>query len=156
MRLTLYTDYALRLLMYLALHEDRLSTISEVAASYEISRNQLMKVASHLAAAGYIKSMRGKGGGLKLARASRSISLGDVVRYTEPDMALVVCFEPVGERCAIRRCCVLRDALKRSRGAFLDILDGYSLADLARPRRRSRATPAIASARSAHSTTHAS
>jgi Rrf2 family transcriptional regulator, nitric oxide-sensitive transcriptional repressor len=153
-RLTDYTDYALRLLMYLALREDQLTTVSEVAASYGISRNHLMKVASDLGAAGFIKTVRGRGGGLKLAKASRSIRLGDVVRCTEPNMALVACFEPIEEPCAIRSCCVLRGALQRARSTFLDVLDGYSLADLVRPRNRLRTMLAIAPPDSAHGATH--
>jgi Rrf2 family nitric oxide-sensitive transcriptional repressor len=154
MRLTVYTDYALRLLMYLALREDGLATISEVAASYGISRNHLMKVAYDLGAAGYIKTVRGRGGGLKLAKAGLSIRLGDVVRCTEPDMALVTCFEPVGAPCAIVRCCVLRGALERARDAFLDVLDGYTLADLVRPRSRLRTMLSIAPRASARDAPH--
>lgn len=110
MRLTIYTDYALRLLMYLAVNDDGekgLATIGDVAASYRISRNHLMKVAYELGAAGYIETVRGRGG-LRLAMAASEIRLGDVVRQTETDMALVPCSKPVDARCAIRSCCVLR------------------------------------------------
>ncbi len=137
MRLTIYTDYALRLLMYLAVNDDGekgLATIGDVAASYGISRNHLMKVAYQLGAAGYIETVRGRGGGLRLAMAASEIRLGDVVRETEPDMALVPCFNPVDAPCAIRSCCVLRKALQNAGDAFLAALDGYSLGDLARPR----------------------
>ncbi len=144
MRLTVYTDYALRLLMYLALKDDGLATIAEIAKSYGISRNHLMKVAYELGAAGYIETVRGRGGGLRLAKPVETIGLGDVVRRTEPDMALVTCFKPVEAPCAIRRCCVLRDALQRASLAFTDVLDGYSLADLVRPRSRLRTMLAIA------------
>jgi Rrf2 family transcriptional regulator, nitric oxide-sensitive transcriptional repressor len=144
MRLTVYTDYALRLLMYLALKDDGLATIAEIAKSYGISRNHLMKVAYELGAAGYIETVRGRGGGLRLAKPVETIGLGDVVRRTEPDMALVTCFKPVEAPCAIRRCCVLRDALQRACVAFTDVLDGYSLADLVRPRSGLRSMLAIA------------
>jgi Rrf2 family nitric oxide-sensitive transcriptional repressor len=144
MRLTVYTDYALRLLMYLALKDDGLATIAEIAKSYGISRNHLMKVAYELGAAGYIETVRGRGGGLRLAKPVETIRLGDVVRRTEPDMALVTCFKPVETPCAIRRCCVLRDALQRACSAFTDVLNGYSLADLVRPRSRLRTMLAIA------------
>lgn len=144
MRLTVYTDYALRLLMYLALKDDGLATIAEIAKSYGISRNHLMKVAYELGAAGFIETVRGRGGGLRLAKPVEAIRLGDVVRRTEPDMALVICFTPVEAPCAIRRCCVLRDALQRACMAFTDVLDGYSLADLVRPRSRLRSMLAIA------------
>ncbi|MEP0322110.1 MULTISPECIES: Rrf2 family transcriptional regulator [Hyphomicrobiales] len=134
MRLTVYTDYALRLLMYLAAKEGELATIGEVAESYGISRNHLMKVAYQLGAAGYIETVRGRGGGLRLSGAAGGIGLGDIVRYTEPDMALVPCFNPVGTPCTIRPCCVLRKALQKASFAFLETLDGYSLADLVKPR----------------------
>lgn len=154
MRLTVYTDYALRLLMYLALREDGLATISEVAASYRISRNHLMKVAYDLGAAGYIKTVRGRGGGLKLAKPGASIRLGDVVRCTEPDMAVVSCFEPAAVPCAIVRCCVLRGALEQARDAFLNVLDGYTLADLVRPRSRLRTMLSLAPPASARDAPH--
>jgi Rrf2 family transcriptional regulator, nitric oxide-sensitive transcriptional repressor len=144
MRLTVYTDYALRLLMYLALKDDAVATISEVASSYGISRNHLMKVAYELGAAGYVETIRGRGGGMRLAKPAESIRLGDVVRCTEPDMALVTCFEPIEASCAIKRCCVLRGALERARTAFNDVLDDYSLADLVRPRGRLKSMLSIA------------
>jgi Rrf2 family nitric oxide-sensitive transcriptional repressor len=146
-RLTVYTDYALRLLMYLALKDSRLATISEVAASYGISKNHLMKVAHQLGVAGYIETVRGRSGGLRLAQPVESIRLGEVVRRTEPDMALVTCFAPVAAPCAVRSCCVLRIALERAGTAFTDVLDGYSLADLVQPRTRLREALAIAPAR---------
>jgi Rrf2 family nitric oxide-sensitive transcriptional repressor len=145
LRLTVYTDYALRLLMYLALKDDGLATIAEIAASYDISKNHLMKVAYELGIAGYIETVRGRRGGVRLAMAADSIGLGEVVRRTEPDMALVSCFKPTEEPCAIRRCCVLRDALERAYASFTEVLDGYSLADLVRPRNRLKSMLAIAS-----------
>ena len=143
MRLTVYTDYALRLLMYLALRDEGLATIAEVAESYGISKNHLMKVAHQLGTAGYVETVRGRGGGLRLAKTADSIGLGEIVRHTEPDMALVPCFEPVNASCAIQRCCVLQRALEKARLAFLDVLDGYSLNDLVRPHTRLRALLAI-------------
>ena len=136
MRLTTYSDYALRMLMYLALKEDRLATIAEIAASYDISVNHLMKVAHQLGVAGYVETVRGRGGGLRLAKPPKAIGLADVVRYTEPDMAIASCFEPLDMPCAIGSCCVLRSALSKARDAFMEVLEGYSLADLARPRAR--------------------
>ena len=136
MRLTVYTDYALRMLMFLALKEDRLATIAEIAESYEISRNHLMKVAHQLGVAGFVETVRGRGGGLRLAKPIGDIGLGEVVRYTEPDMALVACFEAESVPCAIQPCCVLKRALKKARDAFLDVLDGYTLGDLVQPRAR--------------------
>ncbi len=136
MRLTVYTDYALRVLMYLALKEDRLATIAEIAARYSISRNHLMKVAHQLGVGGYVETVRGRKGGLRLAKPIAAIGVGEVVRYTEPDMAMVSCFEPLDEACAIRPICVARRALTAARDAFLDVLDGYTLADLVEPRAR--------------------
>ena len=134
MRLTVYTDYALRLLMYLAVKDDGLATIAEVAESYDISRNHMMKVAHQLGVAGYVATVRGRSGGLKLARPAVDINLGDVVRHTEQDMALVPCFKPVDAPCAIRPSCELRNALARASAAFIDVLDEYSLSDLVKPR----------------------
>lgn len=155
MRLTVYTDYALRLLMYLALKEDGLATIGEIAEAYDVSRNHLMKVAYELGTAGYVETVRGRGGGLRLAKDAAKIRLGEVVRDSEPDMALVTCFAPVEAPCAIKRCCVLRGALEEAGAAFLDVLDGYTLADLVEPRRRLRSMLAIAPARNAGEAAHA-
>jgi Rrf2 family transcriptional regulator, nitric oxide-sensitive transcriptional repressor len=145
-RLTVYTDYALRLLMYLALKDDGLATIAEVAGSYGISKNHLMKVAHQLGVGGYVGTVRGRGGGLRLAKSPENIGLGEVVRRTEPDMALVPCFKPIDAPCAIRSCCVLRSALDKARAAFTETLDGYTLGDLVRSRALLRAHLAIAPA----------
>ena len=133
MRLTVYTDYSLRVLMYLALRKDRLATISEIATAYEISRAHLMKVAHQLGVKGFVQTVRGRQGGLRLARNPRSITVGEVVRETEPDLALVPCFEPICADCAILPACVLKRALHEARAVFLDVLDGYTLLDLVRP-----------------------
>jgi Rrf2 family nitric oxide-sensitive transcriptional repressor len=130
MRLTVYTDYALRLLMYLAVHDERRPTVGEVAQSYGISRNHLMKVVYDLALAGYVATTRGKRGGLRLGRPAAEIGLGEVVRHTEPDMALVPCAAPEAAPCAIAPACRLRGALARAQLAFLEVLNGYTLADL--------------------------
>jgi Rrf2 family nitric oxide-sensitive transcriptional repressor len=143
-RLTVYTDFSLRLLMYLAVKEDGLATIAEVAESYGISRNHLMKVAHQLGLAGYVATVRGKNGGLRLARPAETIILGDVVRRTEPDLALVPCFHPVDAPCAIWPKCVLREAMQNALDAFLETLDGYTLADLARPASQLRALLSMA------------
>jgi Rrf2 family nitric oxide-sensitive transcriptional repressor len=139
MRLTVYTDYALRLLMYLAVKDDGLATIAEVAESYGISKNHLVKVAHQLGVAGYVGTVRGRAGGLRLAKPPEKIGLGEIVRRTEPDMALVPCFKPVDAPCTIRSCCVLRRALDKARLAFVEVLDGYSLSDLVAPRDSLRA-----------------
>ncbi len=130
MRLTLYTDYSLRMLMYLAVKGGSLATIAEVAGAYSISKAHLNKVAHQLGLAGYVETVRGKGGGLRLARPPEEIGLGDVVRRVEPDTALAPCFEPVHAPCPIVPACGLRGALYEARQAFLAVLDRYSLADL--------------------------
>ena len=116
--------------MYLALKDDGLATIAEIAESYGISKNHLMKVAHQLGVAGYVATVRGRSGGLRLAKPAEAIGLGEVVRHTEPDMALVSCFDPVNAPCAIQRCCVLQGALAKACLAFVDVLDGYTLSDL--------------------------
>jgi Rrf2 family nitric oxide-sensitive transcriptional repressor len=130
MRLTVYTDYSLRVLMYVALHPERRPTIAEVASSYAISRNHIMKVVYQLGVAGYIETVRGQSGGMRLARPARDIVLGEVVRRTEPDLALVPCFDPINTACVITPACRLRGALHQAQAAFLAVLDGYTLADL--------------------------
>ena len=130
MRLTVYTDYALRVLMYVAVAREPRATISGIAASYGISRNHLMKVVYELGLAGYLETVRGKNGGLRLARPPSEIIVGEVVRRTEPDLALVPCLDPVNAACAISPACRLRGAMHQARAAFLKVLDGYTLADL--------------------------
>lgn len=134
MRLTIYTDFSLRVLMFLALKGDGLATIAEVAKAYGISKNHLMKVTYQLGLAGYVETVRGKGGGMRLARRPQDIVIGEVVRHTEPDMALVPCFAPDDASCAILPSCALRGALSGARDAFLSALDEHTLADLVRPR----------------------
>jgi Rrf2 family nitric oxide-sensitive transcriptional repressor len=131
-RLTVYTDFSLRLLMYLAAKPDGISTIGEVAEAYRIPKNHLTKVAHQLGRAGYVTTVRGKGGGMRLGRPAHDIRIGDVVRETEPDMALVPCFEPVCAPCPIVPACGLRGALHQAQSAFLEVLDRYTLSDLAR------------------------
>lgn len=135
MRLTVYTDYALRMLMYVAVKADGgVTTIAEVAEAFGISKAHLDKVAHRLGTAGYLQTTRGRGGGLRLARSAREIGLGDVVRRLEPDMALVPCFGPVHAPCPITPACGLRGALYEAQQAFLAVLDRHTLADLVRRR----------------------
>jgi Rrf2 family transcriptional regulator, nitric oxide-sensitive transcriptional repressor len=130
MRLTLHTDHALRLLMLLAIEPDELHTIEEIAQRYNISRNHLMKIAQTLAQAGFIESLRGRGGGLRLGRTAESINLGAVVRETEDGFALVECFDREHNTCLIASACGLRGPLEEALQAFLAVLDRYSLDDL--------------------------
>ncbi len=129
MRLTLYTDYALRMLMHLAVHEERLCSISEIAATFGVSRNHMMKVANDLGRAGYVSAVRGRTGGLRLARAAERINLGEVVRHTEDGFNLTDC-----ANCIISPACGLTHALATALSAFLKTLDGYTLADIASKR----------------------
>ena len=149
MRLTIYTDYSLRLLMYLAVKDDGLATIAEIAESYDISKNHLMKVAHQLGVAGYVATVRGRNGGLRLAMPAEAIGLGEIVRITEPDMAVVPCLKPIDAPCALRRCCLLRSALQKACFAFVEVLDGYTLSDLVQPRARLQALLSIAPFRDA-------
>ena len=143
MRITAHTDYALRLLMYLGLKKGGLATIGEIAATYDISRNHLMKVAHQLGIAGYVESVRGHGGGLRLAKPVETIMLGHVVRKTEPDMAFVQCVKSDYTSCALLAACVRRQALKLAGNAFLEVLDGYTLGDLIQSGAKLRALLAI-------------
>jgi Rrf2 family nitric oxide-sensitive transcriptional repressor len=130
MRLTFHTDYALRLLMLLAAEPEGLHTIEEIARRYRISRNHLMKVTQTLAQAGFVESLRGRGGGLRLGRAADSINLGAVVRATEDGFGLVECFDRVRNTCILASACGLRGPLEEAASAFLGVLDRYSLGDL--------------------------
>ena len=133
MRLTAYTDYTLRTLIYLALCPNRLATIAIIAGSYGISENHLMKVVHQLGLAGYVETVRGKNGGLRLAKAPEDINVGEVVGRMEPDMQLVACFGESG-MCMIEPSCVLKGALAEALGAFTAVLERYTLADLIVPR----------------------
>ncbi|WP_312784243.1 Rrf2 family transcriptional regulator [Brevundimonas sp.] len=125
MRLTRYTDYAMRVLLYLAARQDRLCSIAEIAGAYGISQNHLMKVVSDLAGAGYLVSVRGRSGGVRLARAPSEINIGAVVRHTEDGFDLVDCGS-----CIIAPACGLTGALAQALAAFMKVLDGYTLENL--------------------------
>lgn len=135
MRLTPGTDHALRTLMYLAVTTRRLATIADISAAYGMSGNSLTKVVHRLGQAGFIETIRGRRGGIRLARAPGEINLGAVVRRMEPDLEIAPCFAGPSA-CTITPCCVLRQALTQALAAFLAVLDGYSLADLVRSPRR--------------------
>lgn len=132
MRLTLYTDYSLRVLLYLAYHTDKIVTITELADFYKISRNHLVKVVHELGLNGYILTARGKRGGIRLARAADQIVIGEVIRHTEPDFDLLECLNPAADQCVITHTCKLKSVLFTARGNFLGELDKYTLADLTR------------------------
>jgi Rrf2 family nitric oxide-sensitive transcriptional repressor len=130
MRLTAYTDYSLRVLIYLALNPDRRPTIAEIAERYGVSRTHLMKVVHQLGLKGYIETVRGKSGGLRLARPTEDITVGEVVRGMEPDMALVACFTEAAPACVIAPACRLKGKLNQARAAFLQVLDDCTLAEV--------------------------
>ena len=129
MRLTGFSDYALRLMIYVASHEDRAVTIEEAAGAYAISRAHLMKVANLLSRRGFLKTTRGRRGGLRLAQPAVAIRLGDIVRITEPDFAMVECLGEDGT-CCIFGYCRLTGIMSSALAAFMLVLDSHSLRDL--------------------------
>ena len=129
MRLSTFSDYSLRVLMYLGAQPDRLATIAEIAAGHGISESHLMKVVHQLGRGGFIETVRGKGGGLRLAMAANEIVLGDVIRHTESDFNLVECFAS-NASCRIQGACCLNSILDQAAQALFRVLDRYTLADL--------------------------
>jgi Rrf2 family nitric oxide-sensitive transcriptional repressor len=130
MQLTMYTDYSLRVLVYLAQTHGESATITQITDFYRISRNHLVKVVHNLGAEGLIITTRGKHGGMKLAREPEAITIGEVVRRTEPNFNLVECFDPLKNVCVISKACTLKSMLYQANKAFLDVLDAYTLADV--------------------------
>ena len=132
MRLTQWTDYTLRVLMYCAASADRENpvTISEVADSYGISRSHLTKIVQELAARNLLETTRGRGGGMRLMVPAQNINVGAIVRATETDFNLVECFDPVTNQCRLSSHCRLRGVLEKAMESFFQVLDGVTLADL--------------------------
>ncbi len=133
MHITRYTDYALRVLIYLGINEDRTCTILEISERYKISKNHLMKIVHQLGQEGFIETVRGRGGGMRLGRAPEDMTVGEVVRVTEEDFNIVECFDPARNQCQITSACVLSSALGRALNAFLGVLDGVTIADIIKP-----------------------
>ncbi|WP_250534158.1 Rrf2 family transcriptional regulator [Caballeronia sp. AZ10_KS36] len=135
MQLTDYTDYALRVLLYLSVRPARLSTIREISDAYGISKNHLMKIVQQLGNLGWVETVRGRHGGLRLAARSRGLTIGDIVRKTEGDFAIVGCFgeRTDGRYCAIQPACRLRGVLAAARDAFLAELDKHTVGELSEP-----------------------
>ncbi len=133
MRLTTFSDYAFRVLIYLGSAPQSLATIADIAKAYGVSENHLMKVVHQLARLGYIETVRGKGGGMRLARPASEIGVGEVLRATEDGFDLVECMGDEQSDCRIARACALKGALGEAVAAFLTTLDRYTLADLVRP-----------------------
>uniref|UniRef100_A0A7C3QUM0 Rrf2 family transcriptional regulator n=1 Tax=Leptospirillum ferriphilum TaxID=178606 RepID=A0A7C3QUM0_9BACT len=130
MQLTLYTDYSIRVLLYLSAKPGSPSTITEVANAFGISRNHLVKVVHNLSTNGYIRTTRGKKGGMVLGRSAREISIGDLVRKTEPDFKIVECFGEETSTCPIDEVCSLKFVLRSALSSFLKTLDSFTLADI--------------------------
>lgn len=134
MQLTRHTDYAMRTLIYLGMKGEELSTIGEIARSYDISENHVMKIVNQLGRLGYVATQRGKGGGLRLARAPEEIRLGEVVRHTEETLSVVECLtEGYDGDCRLAPGCRLKTILADAQKAFLTHLDRYTLKDLVPP-----------------------
>jgi Rrf2 family nitric oxide-sensitive transcriptional repressor len=134
MKLTGFTDFSLRVLIYLSVDTTRVATIAEIAESFGISENHLVKVVHFLGRQGWIHTTRGKGGGIQLAMAPERMSVGEVVRDAEGALAPAECFSEGGGRCAISGCCGLQEALAGAVRAFYKELDRYTLADVSRNR----------------------
>lgn len=135
MRLTTFTDYSLRVLMYLAVHPDGRATINGIAAAYNISENHLTKVVHFLGREGYLENMRGRGGGMRLAREPSQINVGAVIQLTEGNDIPAECFDRVNNRCSITADCQLKFALAEAVKAFYEALSKYTLEDAVRNRK---------------------
>lgn len=134
MQLTQYTDYSLRVLIYLSQKKSgELATISEIAEFYGISRNHLVKVVHNLATYGFIQTMRGKNGGMCLARPADEINIGAVVRQTEPNFDIAECFNKESNTCVISPICALKSILGDARTSFIQTLDRYTIANALNP-----------------------
>lgn len=130
MQLTRFTDFSLRVLIHLGSHPDALATVAAIAEGYGISRHHLTRVVHQLGLRGYIETVRGKGGGFRLARRPEAIRIGDVVRDMEPGFELAECFRPGANACRLLPGCALKPVLLDAGHAFLASLDRYTLADL--------------------------
>lgn len=130
MQLTLYTDYSLRVLLYLGLVPGRAATITEIAETYQISRNHLVKVVHNLSIHGFIKTTRGRGGGIALSRPPEEIVVGNVVRHTEVNFNLAECFDQKRNTCPIAATCLLKSVFYEAQRAFMDALDQKTLAEV--------------------------
>ena len=143
MNITRFTDYSLRTLIYLALHEHELTTIKEIAESYDISKNHLMKIVQELNTKGYLVAIRGKNGGIKLSRHPSLINIGELVREVEQNSALVECFGS-DNKCVITPSCQLKDIFSEAMESFFSCLDKYTLADLLKDNDRSQLSRILA------------
>ena len=140
MQLTKFTDYALRVLLFLAQNQDKRVTIDDLANHYNVSRNHLMKIVHSLSVAGFIRSSRGRNGGLNLGMPANSITVADVILHTEKNMDLVECFE-TGSNCMLESDCVLRHVLHRAQDSFMEVLSLFSLTDIIERQNRLASKP---------------
>jgi len=131
MRLTQFSDYSLRLLLYLAERSDKPATIGEIARWYGVSKPHLVKVAHNLVKLGYVHSTQGRGGGLRLAKLPEEINIATLIRHTEPDFHVVECFDQVNNTCRITRSCKLKHVLHDATGAFFKSLEQHTLQSIA-------------------------
>lgn len=134
MRLTRQTNYAIRILMYCAANNERLSRIPEIAAAYTVSELFLFKILQPLVEAKLVETVRGRNGGVRLGRAAADITLFDVVRVTEESFAMAECFEADSSDCPLIDSCALNAALRKALGAFFEVLEAHSIADLVQDR----------------------
>lgn len=130
MQLTVYTDYSLRVLMYLAERPNKHTTVNDVAEFYEVSHNHMMKVVRNLSFCGYVNTVRGRKGGISLAKKPQNINIGAVIKHTEKTIDIVECFDPKSNSCVIRSTCKLHGILKNAKSSFMAVLGDFTLADL--------------------------
>ncbi|MDQ6975167.1 MAG: Rrf2 family transcriptional regulator [Mariprofundaceae bacterium] len=130
MQLTMYSDYSLRILLHLAAHKDRLIPLTEITTLHNVSHHHLVKVVQNLVAQGYVRTIRGKSGGMQLAMDAEILNIGAVVRTTEPHMNLLECFDQKTNTCPLTDKCRLKGVLYQARKNFMDTLDAYTLADM--------------------------
>jgi Rrf2 family nitric oxide-sensitive transcriptional repressor len=136
MQLTGFTDYSLRILIHLAVHQGRRVPLATISSAFGVSHHHLVKACQTLVSLGLVRSHRGRNGGLELGRAAAEITVGEVVRATEPSLDLLGCFNPDLDFCVISPVCRLKSLLQAATGRFLTELDQTTLADIARPRRK--------------------
>ena len=143
MRLTQWTDYTLRVLMYCAAHQGREQpvTITEIAESHAVSRSHLTKIVHQLGTQGLLETTRGRGGGMRLLKDAKDINVGDVVRQTETDFNMVECFDPLSNQCGLSQNCRLKGLLHEATASYLAVLDGATLQDLLSPVERTVQMP---------------
>ena len=130
MRLTQYSNFALRTLQFAALHSPRNVSVDEIARAHKISKSHLVKVAYELAQRGYVETVRGRNGGMRLARPADQITVGEIIRWTEAPLELVECFNPETNTCPLQGLCYLSRGIQRALRAFLSVLDDMTIADI--------------------------